>query len=241
MRLSNKGVILMVSLMVMVVVSIMLPAYVTWIIWEQKNLLRQRSADFAHNLAQAGLNRAELDLYLDIDSWLDGGINGHTVSLPSAGSPNNFYLLYEDNTTYAPNSYRVELRYLYDASQGSFYDKRMWIRSTGTTPDASRTVEGFIDWSVVKNLTRNLTYGSLQPAITKVLAESWDNDNIAITETSLTENISLAPAGALRINIRGCYDPDFTYRSCSYFHSVIKGNVSVAGQADVILSGVTFE
>lgn len=240
MRLSNnqKGVILMVSLMVMVAVSIMLPAYVTWIIWEQKNLLRQRSADFAHTLAQAGLNRAQLDLYLDADSWLDGDINGRPVSLPNAGSPNNFYLLYEDNTTYAPNSYRVELRYLFDASHSSFYDKRMWIRSSGTTPDASRTVEGLIDWSVVKNLTRNLTYQSLQPAITEVLTQSWDNDNIAIAETSLTENIS---AGALRINIRGCYDPDFTYHSCSEFHSIIRGNVSVTGTADVILSGLTIE
>ena len=240
MKSTNKGVILLVALIVMTVLSLTLPAYVIWSIWDQKNLFLQQKIELANTLAQAGLNRATLDLYLDTDSWLDGEINGNAVHLYDNSSPDAFWTLYADAATFTPEnlSYRVEIRYLYDTTNARFYDKRMWVRSTGITPNASRTVEELVNSGVVKNLTQNLIYSSLQTAITEALTNGWNNNDIAIAATTLTENIVI---GALRINIRGCYDPVFSYRSCSEFNSVIQGNVLVVTGADVILGGLTIK
>jgi hypothetical protein len=241
----EKGVILVVVLMLIIVVSIYLPAYVTWTIWDQRSLIREQKAEDARAIAQAGLNRAVLDLSLDNGSWLDGEINGHPVHAYDSNKPNDFYPLYT-GTFYSGalpiGSYAVEIRYLYNAATSSFYDKRMWIRSRGTITviaPATETLEQIVDSFVVRNITQNLYYANLQPAIDEAINKNWNNNVFAITDTVLIENININTA--MNFTIRGCYAPCFEFRSCADYHTVIHGNWTVAGGANVTLSGITIE
>ena len=243
----ERGVVLLAALMVMVVLSLYLPAYVTWAIWDQRNLIRQHSAAEAHAVAQAGLNRAVLDLYLDNNSWLDGDISGHTVHVPDSGDTDKFWTLSYTNWTLGNGSYTIQIRYPYNTATGKFYDKRMWVRSTGNIANpmtgftATATLEQFVNYYMVKNIGQDpdnpsddkLSYTSLQPAINDALA----NDNLAIAATTLNENISINK----NLNIRGCYAPCFTFRSCSGYHTLINGNWTVTGGAIVTLSGITID
>lgn len=228
----------MLTLIITLVATIYLSSYVIWTIWDQRNLLRQQKVEEAAELAWSGLNRAMLDLSLDGNSWLDGEINGHNVTLPNPSDSDAFYLLYNgtpENVTYG--NYSVELRYLYNNVTGRFYDKRMWVRSTGFTLNASRLLERIVDLLRVKNLTRGLLYASLQTAVN----EANDNDKIGIDEVTLSENVTITSAAVKNFNIRGCYNSDFSNCSCGNYHSYIIGNVTVTGAAVVNLSGVTIE
>lgn len=241
---SQRAAVLLVVLMVVTVLSIVVPAYVMWAIWDQKNLVRQQKAEEAKALAQAGLNRAILDLYLDDDSWLDGQISGYNVTLPNLGSPNAFYPLYNMTLPNATGSYNVSIGYIYNSSASEFYDKRMWARSTGTTNDtsASLQIEQFVNWYLIKNIGLNATnstddksfYTNLRPAVGAVGA----NENIAVSAATLNENINITSG---TFNLSGCYDPNFGFRSCMNYPSFIQGNVTVSGSADVKLSDLTIK
>ena len=231
----------MLVMIITLVATIYLSSYVVWTIWDQRNLLRQQKVEEAAELAWSGLNRAMLDLSLDGNSWLDGDINGHSVNLPdnaTAATRNAFYLLYNgtpENVTYG--NYSVEMRYLYNNVTNKFYDKRMWVRSTGFTPNASRLLERIVDLLRVKNLTRDILYASLQTAVN----EANDNDDIAVDEVTLSENVTITSAAVKNFNITGCYNSNFSNSSCGNYHSYIIGNVTVTGNAVVNLSGVTIE
>lgn len=236
---SKKGAVLMISFMLIIVVTIYLSSYVIWTIWDQRNLLRRQRLEEADKLARAGLNRAIVDLQLESDSWLDGEINGHSVTLPDSGNYTNYYILYHTTQTLPNGNYTVELRYLYDTGALKFLDKRMWVRSTGITSDAFRTLEQMVNFSAVKNLGPgakiNTLYANSQPAID----ESDSDDNIGITAVTLRENVSISCPK--RFNISGCYDPTFQRRSCGNYYTLIQGNMNITGTANVTLSGVTIE
>ena len=255
---NEKGVILIVTLIVIIAVSIYLPAYVTWTIWDQRSLIREQKAEEARALAQAGLNRAMLDLYMDAGSWVDGWINNWTVGLPAAGNPDQFWTLYSSlNWTLwdgSLGSYTVWIDYLQNprscTSGCTFFDKRMRLHSTGRVIGtlgtlASVTLEEYINYNVVKNLTQSLAqgqdilYANLQPAINDAISNNWNNNDFAITDTVLIENININTS--MGFTIRGCYAPCFTYRSCSNYHTSFHGNWTVTGGATVNLSGVTIE
>lgn len=241
---SKEGVILIVVLLVMIAVSIYLPAYFTWSILDQRSLIRQQRADEAGAIAQAGLNRAVLDLSLDSNSWLDGKINQTTVHIPDPNSPDTFWTLYTYSNWTLPyggfGSYTVWIDYLQNPKPCTggclFFDKRMRVRSTGTVPQATMTLEQYVYSYVVKNLTWDRLYASLQQAINEVIGAGRDNDTIGITATTLIENIAIS---AKNWTIQGCYAPSFTYRSCSDYHTVIQGNWTVIGTANINLSGIT--
>jgi hypothetical protein len=262
---NESGVVLLLVMVVIVVISITLPAYVTWTVWEQKNLIRKQSADYAHLLAQAGLNRALVDLGLD-DNWIDGNINGNDLladfitpcdpspCTPDDTEPDKLFLLYNDITTFdilatpfIDGIYEVRIRYLYDAG-GSPYSTMIWVRSTGTTTDATgilatSTLEQLVNTAPVKNIGLDRAnsaddgafYPNLQSAID---GDDLDlNDTIAITGVTLNEivNIDSGP----HFYIRGCYGYDFLSRDCTNFDSIINGSINVTGSADVDIGGVT--
>jgi len=234
---SEEGMVLILVLLVSVVAAIYLSSYAIWTIWDQKNLLRQGNAEQADKIARAGLNRATQDLYMDTDSWLDGNINGNSVTPPDGGNPDTFTALYSE--TLENGSYTVEIDYLQNPktciSGCSFYDKRMLIRVTATVQGAERRLEQIVNAYRVKNITQELFYANLQPAIN----EADDNDNIGITAAILNENVSIS--SAQRFNVKGCYDDKFSRRSCSSYDTLIRGNLTINGNANVNLSGVTIE
>jgi hypothetical protein len=246
---SERGVILIVVFMLIVVVSMYLPGYVVWTIWDQRNLIRQQRAEEARALAQAGLDRARLDLFMDKGSWLDGRINTTAVHVPDINSPDTFWTLYTFLNWTLPyggfGTYTVWIDYLENPSTCvsgcTFFDKRMLVRSTGTVPGAMSTLEEYVRYNVVRNLTRIIDYANLQPAINDVITGNWNNDIIGITDTVLVENITISPGGAINFTIRGCYDPTWTFRSCMDYHTTIQGNWTVSGNATVDLSGVTID
>ena len=236
--------------MVMIAVSIYLPAYFAWSILDQRNLIRQQRADEAGAIAQAGLNRAILDLSVDTGSWLDGDINGWTVSAPASNNPDIFWTLYTYSNWTLPyggfGSYTVWIDYLQNPKTCTggctFFDKRMLVRSTGTVPQATRTLEQYVDYYTVKNITWTIPserlYASLAQAINEAIGAGRNNDTIGITATTLIENIAIS---SNNWTIQGCYAPSFTYRCCSDYHTVIQGNWTVSGTANVNLSGVTID
>lgn len=259
---NEKGVILIVALIVIITVSIYLPAYVTWTIWDQRSLIRQQRAEEAKALAQAGLNRAVLDLYMDTGSWLDGDINGNQVvdpadgdGRPDLGNPDRFYPIYwtlgSADWTLGDNNHivNVEIDYLQNCPGGScigFFDKRMRLRSTGRVTGtlgtlASVTLEEYVNYYVVKNITwtpPDRFYASLQQAINEAQGAGRNNDTVGITATALTENITI---NSNNWTIQGCYDPTFSFRSCSDYYTLIRGNWTVSAGANVNLSGVTID
>jgi len=236
---SKNGVALIMTVIITLVASIYLSSYVIWAIWDQRNLARQHIIEQADELALSGLNRATLDLSLDTDSWLDGNINGHAVNPPNAGNPNAFYVLYNGtaNETLANGNYSVEIRYLFNAGTARFYDKRMWIRSTGITSAASRVLQQLFDIFRVRNLTRGINYTSLQTAVNEAL----NNEAIGIADVTLNENVTVSPAAAMNYNITGCWNNDFSNRSCGNYHSRIQGRVNALGNATLFMTGVTIE
>lgn len=228
----------MISFMMIILVTIYLSSYVIWTIWDQRNLLRRQRLEEADKLARAGLNRAIVDLQLESDSWLDGEINGYIVTPPASGNYTDYYPLYNATQTLPNGNYTVEIRYLYDTSQTKFLDKRMWVRSTGITSDASRALEQIVNFSAVKNLGPgakiNTLYANSQPAVN----EASNSDNLAITAVSLRENVTIS---SFTGNMSGCYDPTFQRRSCGNYYTLIQGNMNITGSANVTLSGVTIE
>ncbi len=235
---NEKGMILLVVFMVMTVLSIILPAYVTWSIWDQKNLLRQQKVEEAKALARAGLNRAKLDLHMD-SNWLDGEINNTSVTVPDPNNPDTLYTLYADQAL-GGGTYTVQIDYLQKPKTCtlgcSFYTNRIFVRSTGTItdPETSSTLEEYVNTYPVKNYTLDKLYALLQLAVDEVR----DSDEIRITAAGLSEDIAIT---SHTFTITGCYDPDFEYRSCNDYASVIQGTLAITGSADVTLSGVTIE
>lgn len=246
----DKGVVLLGVVLVMTVVSIYLAGYALWAIYDQRNLMRQQEVDKTEALALAGLERARSDLFLD-NTWLDGVINGNQLKLdgtpitgPDANNPDQFYDLYTPaETPFGEGSYRVQIDYLQypkNCTSGCtfFYERRIRVRSTGyipnaSAPQASRTLEEIVSWYKVKNLDQDKLYSMLQPAIDR----SSPGDHLAITSAVLNENITINSD----IDIKGCYDPDFTSRNCSSYTSRISGNVTINSPAQVELGGITIQ
>lgn len=255
-RSGLRGVVLLGVVLVMTVVSIYLAGYALWAIYDQKNLMRQQEVDKAEAFALAGLERARSDLFLD-STWLDGVINGNCVSgcalsncpisgcTPDPDNPDQFYDLYTPaETPFGEGSYRVQIDYLQypkDCTSGCafFYERRILVRSIGyipnaSAPQASRTLEEIVSWYKVKNLDQDKLYSMLQPAIDR----SSPGDRLAITTAVLNENITINS----NINIKGCYDEDFTpSRNCASYISRISGNVTINSPAQVELGGITIQ
>jgi type II secretory pathway pseudopilin PulG len=247
-RGTNKGVALIGVLLVIIVVTVFLAAYATRVIYDQKNLVRQQNTEKAEALALAGLARAKQDLFLDSGTWTDGNINGNAVTLPDSSHATDPHVLYSE-TPLGEGSYIVQLQYLTNqkgvtSCSGScyFYDKLIRVRSTGYVPSAAnpnqnRTLEELVSWSSVMNLGRRILYYRAQPAVDESTYPTPSNETIGITDTMLGENVTISSDE----NIKGCYDPTFSYRNCMNYHTHIKGSVIISGSADVEMGGMTIE
>jgi len=236
----NKGIVLLVVVLIITVISVYLASYVIWAVYDQRNLMRQQKADKAEQLAFAGLERAKADLFLD-DNWLDGDINGAPVSTPDSNDPDKICALYSE-TSFGEGSYKVDIDYLQNPASCtagcSFYARRIRVRSTGyipnaTAPQVSKPLEEIVSLYTVKNLTQSKFYSLLQPAIDG----SSSGDTLAVTGAVLNENITISS----NVNIEGSYDTDFQYRDYVNYHSRISGNVTVTSPANVTMGGITIE
>lgn len=233
---SQRGVILIAVFMVIAVISVILTGYVTWSIWDQKNLLREQNAEEAKVFAQAGLNRAVLDLRMD-NTWVDGKINNTIVAAPNPSNPDDLFTLYADQALGPNGNYTVKIKYLKtvpSCSSGcSFYSDRILVSSSGKilNPATTITLEQYVDLYPVKNITMPKFYFSLQPGINEVR----NNDSLRITYTTLIENIAIS---GKTYTVRGCCDSDFQPASCIDFPSTIQGNASIGAGANVTLSNL---
>jgi hypothetical protein len=100
--------------------------------------IHKRSAQ-ASAIAEAGFERALSDLRLDYindptPSYADGDINGLTCGPDTSG----FYVIPYISTSIGTGSYRVMLRNVPGKTN------EVWVRSTGTIPGSSRTIEGYV-------------------------------------------------------------------------------------------------
>lgn len=238
---SEKGVALMIVLVVSIVATIYVSSYALWTIWDQRTLARQQIVDLAHELAVSGLNRAMVNLQVD-SNWLDGNINGKNVTLPNTGTPNAFYNLYNatvagGNATLASGNYTVDIRYLFNNATSTFYSNRMWVRSTGITPTASRTLQQIVNANAVRNQNTTSLYFLVQPGMTDTT--TLTNHYLAMGDFKLNENVTFS--GNKNLTVAGCFDQGFSYRSCMDYYSAINGTFTVSGNANVTLSGITIE
>lgn len=143
----KKGAVLIACLVIIVIATVYLAGYVIYTNYDQRNMLRHQETEQAAELARAGLNRAIVDLSLDAGSWKDGAIittGNATCSCcvgnpcpPVTAHPDDFYTLYTEtlytgNCTVVPyGNYTAEIRYLWNPNASDFYDKQVWVRSTG--------------------------------------------------------------------------------------------------------------
>jgi hypothetical protein len=248
---NERGVILLVTVLVITVVSIYLGAYAIWSFYDQRNLIRYQQAKNAYAVAVAGIEQAKRDLFQDGGSWLDGDINGIALTAPAANSPDDLVILYNGvlvNSAF-PNegSYTVNIKYLQNPktclSGCVFYDRKLQLVSTGMISGDSVTVKEIVSWDSVRNLgpgpLNGRSYVMLEPAIGPAAA----SDILAVTEAQLNENINIS---ASRI-IQGCYDPDFNFRNCMNYPTRIRGDlanptVEITGAAtNVRIGGVIIE
>lgn len=132
---NEKGSMLLISFLLVLVFVTLAAALVTVTINESKSAERHRRITQAFHLAEAGAERALHDLRKDFlndsssPSWADGDINGMAIG-PNTGA---FYDAGYSGNTLNGGSYTVELQ---NVSGG----QDIWIRSTGTVGDAVQRV-----------------------------------------------------------------------------------------------------
>jgi len=239
-RLNNKGIVLILTTLLIAVVSTSLAAYAIWSIVEQRHLFVKQQAEKAYSLAVAGLQQAKKDLFLD-DNWSDGNINGNALNPSTPPAPNNpdqYFTLY-NNISLGEGNYAVQIKYLQNPkscqSGCSFNNKQVLLRSTGAIGGVSATLQEIVSWYLVKNLTQGNLYTALQPGVD----DSNSNDRLAVTQAGLNENVNIS--GTNNFDIKGCYDGDFGFRDCMNYPTSITGNVTISGSAQVDMGGITIK
>jgi len=242
----KKGIVMLSVLLVVTMVSVYLTGYVIWTIYDQRHLLIERKIALAKRIARAGLERAKAELYLD-SNWIDGEVNGknltdslgNPITGPDPNDPDEWYFLYK-NVSLGEGNYTVMIDYLQKprscTSGCSFYKRRLHLRSIGRVENFVKTLEEFIWEEPIKNLNQNTYYEELQTAIN----EAQDNNTLAITDAVLNElSINTNSTLAQNFSIKGCYDPSFQTRNCQNYLSYIEGNVTISGNVQVEIGGIT--
>lgn len=154
MHKGNKGMALILSIVVVTMVSVLLVSYVATVINEKKRIEHELSAGSAEYIAKAGLERTFLDLSCEHDrdeDWVDGGvdpnpqneINGIAASVPTIGTGTEDPLNrsdYQDFHTAVnfpdvatpTGNYTVQIAFVNNAADSAFRENRLWVRSIGT-------------------------------------------------------------------------------------------------------------
>ncbi|MCK4422987.1 MAG: hypothetical protein KAV18_02830 [Candidatus Omnitrophica bacterium] len=154
MVLSNqKGMILVISGLVMVVLLILCGIFLSRSISERRVVEKNKKMMRAVHIAEAGLNRALRDLEVDIDNsaaWDDGDINGLDITEfgPPAGyDKDNWYLLPYEETALDDGSYTVELKNVIegsDSNSNGIGDNHIWVRSKGAVGDVEKMIRIYV-------------------------------------------------------------------------------------------------
>lgn len=137
---NEKGVILIISYLVIAVLLILSIAFTARSIFESRTAERQKGAAQAFCIAEAGLERTFYELRKDFEndpsspSWADGEING----IACGPDTENFYLLPYPSTSFGNGYYTVELKNV------AGKDDEIWIKSTGTVGDINKTIQSYI-------------------------------------------------------------------------------------------------
>lgn len=146
-------------------------------------------------------------------------------------------------------SYKVEIQYQTNPKNQTtcnypckFYDKILRVQSIGYIPNVAqatenRTLQEIVNWNVIMNLGTRTPYFRIDKAVDESQYSTYNNETIAITDAVLGGNFTL-PTDQ---DIKGCYDPNFNYRNCMDYRTRINGNVTISGNAQVEMGGITIE
>lgn len=141
---SQEGVILPIVIIMMVALTITGIAFLNAGLMENSMARRENHKNQAFYLAEAGLDRTLWNLKQDFENgdkdWTNGDINGIPVdgdySEKDGASPDEWGVLDYDNSSLGPGSYEVLLHCMDES--------KIWVRSTGTVKDVSRTVQVYV-------------------------------------------------------------------------------------------------
>ncbi len=138
--LRKKGVTLVISFFVIVILLILAAVFASRYIGEARVAEIQRKSTQAFAVAEGGLERALFELKKDFDnnpsapSWADGDING----IACGPDTTNFYAFPLMATVLGNGSYTLALKNI------AGRDNHIWVESTGTVENVSKTIRAYI-------------------------------------------------------------------------------------------------
>ena len=263
----DKGIALILAIIVVTMVSLLLTSYVAITISERKRVEHELAAGSAEYIARAGLEKAFFDLSCEYEkdrSWINGGasnkINGVDAFVPTilSGSQDptnrsdyqNFYP--NPPIAFADGGYTVEIAFVNNATDTAFLPNRLWVRSTGTVyaPDGVTVMDRVTLTQLarvkrVKNITIDGGLGRLYDTLDPAETEANTGDELRITGDILDEDVTI---GGKNVTIKGGYGFDFTdgSRDTSKNVSVLTDSgvapmVTLSGSGTVTMGGVRIE
>lgn len=139
----DKGIALILAIIVVTMVSLLLTSYVAMTVSERKRVEHEMAAGSAEYIARAGLERAFFDLSCEYEkdrSWINGGvsntINGVPAVVPAivVGTDRSNYQNFYPNPpiAFADGGYTVEIAFVNNVDDTAFLASRLWVRATGT-------------------------------------------------------------------------------------------------------------
>ncbi len=165
----DKGIALILAIIVVTMVSLLLTSYVAITISERKRVEHESAAASAEYIARAGLEKAFFDLSCEYEKdrdWInDDTINGRIINDDGNGTleagegmpafnlgaqteaPNErsnyqrFYINVGFPDAVAPiGNYTVDIAFVNNAADTAFLSNRLWVRSTGIATATGDTV-----------------------------------------------------------------------------------------------------
>lgn len=182
---NQRGIALILAIIVVTMVSILLTSYVAVVISEKRRTEHETAIASANYIARAGLEQAFFDLsaeYGKDTNWTDddrindiiiNDLNGNGVVDAGEGMPditdgdNNqtTYQLFYNNVPFSDGAYTAEISFLKQDCPVScaFRLNRLWVRSSGTVTSTGDTVTLTQVAKVrpVKNVTQEILYDTL--------------------------------------------------------------------------------
>ena len=149
-KVKQKGLAFALVLAFILILALAATAFIALSGTEIRMVRRQSDSTRAFYIAEGGLERAIYDLRQDFindltdPSWADENINNIPDAVTPVGPDNiDFYLLSYTDNSLDDGSYTVELRNVDDGAGGSL-DDEIWVKSTGTYGDSTRTIVVFV-------------------------------------------------------------------------------------------------
>lgn len=235
---NEKGIALILAIIVVTMVSLLLTSYVAMTISERKRVEHESAAASAEYIARAGLERAFFDLSCEYEKdrdWInENRINGRIINNQNGddivdageGMPafnlgaqteapgersdyQDFYGTDASRIAFADGTYWVEIAFVNNTTDDAFLANRLWVRSTGTVTATGGTVT-LTQLARVKRV-KNIT-------IDGGLGRLYDTLDPAETEANTGDELRITgdildedvTIGGKNVTIKGGYGYDFS-------------------------------